>query len=430
MAWQKNGLSTLLSAVILLLGSQALQAEAPRIAEIVVTGIKNTQPEVVREISKLKVDQQITDALLVEAQQRVHRQGVFDEVEVSRRPSSREGFVIVEIRVKEKISWFAVPYLSYSDDNFSVGGAVGETNFLGRLKKIVLFADWGPDTKRALLAYRDPHLAGSKFTLATDFAARKVNMREYDADRNEVRRVRVEEVGFTLMPGYQWSDHFGVSLGPFFRNVSQKQISPTVGGAADQNLRTVDLRGGNDVSLMLKLTYDNRNFKEGFSEGSKVEFETQVSDNRFGSKYDYYRQILRLSQSYYLIPHILNFKHNFSVQLGLTLPFYRELMLGGSNLRGFVETQFRGDTRYSLNNEVWFPLFDWKFLVARGITFWDSGILYLKDREFNRDRWNNGIGGGMRFYIRGINIPVLGYDFAYGIEDGVFGGYLKVGAAF
>ena len=45
-----------------------------------------------------------------------------------------------------------------------------------------------------------------------------------------------------------------------------------------------------------------------------------------------------------------------------------------------------------------------------------------------RDSWHNGIGGGLRFYLRGVVLPLLGLDFAYGFESNAFQWYVNIGS--
>ena len=43
---------------------------------------------------------------------------------------------------------------------------------------------------------------------------------------------------------------------------------------------------------------------------------------------------------------------------------------------------------------------------------------YLPGQYFSlkRESWNNGLGAGLRFYLKSIALPLLGVDYGFGIE--------------
>ena len=65
-------------------------------------------------------------------------------------------------------------------------------------------------------------------------------------------------------------------------------------------------------------------------------------------------------------------------------------------------------------------------LIRRGNNFRD----FLPDTPSGvvRDSWHNGIGAGLRFYLRGVVLPLLGLDFAYGFESNAFQWYVNIGS--
>ncbi|MDB5038619.1 MAG: hypothetical protein JWQ35_2147 [Bacteriovoracaceae bacterium] len=413
----------LFSLFIIFLIPQFLLAKAERIESIVVQNNKKAKTDAILAKSGLFINQEITEVLLKEAKEKLGSNIIFEEVRVSQKPGSDSMHSIIVIWVKEKISWFVVPSFSFSEGTYSGGATYVESNLFGRFKRILLFADYGNQARHAVFAYRDPSLFSSAFILDFDGLIRLDQMREYE-DRKEVRRVNVTEKGFTLLPGYQWSPHFSNSIGAYYRRIRQRLKS------SEPGLRAVDLIEGNDNALLLKFNYSNTETFEGLTEGSTLELESQLSDGRFYSDFNYFKQILRFGNAFGLSHHRFNFATRASIQLARDLPFYYELMLGGDNLRGYLYREFRGDTKYTLQEEVTFPIFNFKKFILRGIGFWDSGIIYFSEHQFSRSAWRNGLGTGLRIYIKGIAIPIVGYDVGYGIEDKAFATYLTVGASF
>ncbi len=100
------------------------------------------------------------------------------------------------------------------------------------------------------------------------------------------------------------------------------------------------------------------------------------------------------------------------------------------------------------------PLFTVLGLFVRGIGFYDTNLTwfrslpaptspgsrfvaygngfrdYLPDTPSGvvRQSWNNGVGVGIRMYLRGVVLPLIGFDVAYGIEPNTFRYYLAIGS--
>mgnify|MGYP001227064300 CR=1 FL=1 len=125
--------------------------------------------------------------------------------------------------------------------------------------------------------------------------------------------------------------------------------------------------------------------------------------------------------------------------VGRRLPFHEELTLGGVvDLRGYAVDRIRGDTRFVYRTEYSLPLAKWRFFAFRAIGFWDSGYITLNFPRPNGDRdylpaqrdgeyWRNDVGVGLRIYVKAIVLPLLGLDFAYGIEGKSSEVYFQVG---
>lgn len=400
------------------------------IEKIQIEGNQKTKAETILRLSGLEEGREFTRAQLSEARSMIESSGVFEEVKMSQAIGSDRDHKVITISVKEKTTWFLVPAFSYSQSGFSGGGVVGETNLWGHLKKAVLFGDFGPDLRRAALGYRDSSFFGSQMTLALDAIFRTDLMQEY-SQRRETRKVRVREWGGTFLPGIRWTENVTTSLGLYFRYVRQ-------GVARTDPLQSQTLAEdrGKDIAVVAQFDFKKSSYRDGLMEGTEIQFTSQFSDDRYFSDYDYHKQLIYLRQGFRFLNDRISLSSNGSVQLGKNLPYYIELMAGGDNLRGYLSRQFRGDTKYSLGEEALFPLYDFNRFILRTNVFWDSTMIYFKDvKDLNgnaakRSNWHNGIGVGLRCYLKGINIPLFGFDFARGLEDGAFAYYLNVGAVF
>lgn len=404
-------------------------AAAELIESIVIKGNERSLSLSIENKSGLKIGDEITRAHLQSARSRVSSSGLFDSVEILEVAGSKKDHKIIVIEVKEKVSWFIIPTFQYSRGAISGGLIFAETNLFGRFKKVGIGGDWGNLQRRIFAGYRDPSIFGSRFILSIDGLYRREDVDEY-MDRSVVRTIRFAEFGGTFMPGIQWNDSFSTSMGLFYRRIDYQKILPY-----SQDLRPLHVRDGNDSAIHIEFLYKNIKNNEGLVTGARISLESQLSDNRFFSNYNYFRQLLRFLLGTDFFESRLNWVGQGSAQYAsnseeVGLPFIRELSTGGLNLRGYKSQQFRGDTRYALNQEITYELLRWKKLVARSVAFLDSSIIYFKDDQFSREAWKNGVGVGFRFYMKGITLPLLGYDFAWGIEDSAFAHYLNVGSTF
>jgi hypothetical protein len=150
-----------------------------------------------------------------------------------------------------------------------------------------------------------------------------------------------------------------------------------------------------------------------------------------------------------------NFIYFLNATAGHNLPFWSENTAGGSNLRGYLFQQFRGDTQLAGKAEYHFPLFSIKSLDFRALAFYDVSAIWFREIppgppidtnpggmvnangtsyvqrntpdqrtfptavepgfHFNRNI-HNAVGGGLRFFLRSVAVPLVGFDAGYGIE--------------
>ncbi|TVQ80981.1 MAG: hypothetical protein EA369_00945 [Bradymonadales bacterium] len=398
-----------------------------RIEEIRVIGNERTTREEVLRIANLQEGDELGRDRSFEAKRRLLSAGIFEEVYLRVQYGSGQGFSRIEIEVKEKTTWFVVPFFSVSQGSLGGGLAFGESNLFGSSKQILVGGAYSNRRKAAVLGYRDPSVLRSIATIDLDLIVREEDIPEYRGG-NRIRDVRIFEYGGNLLPGVQWTTHFQTSAGVYFRRVQQTQKFQEDGIS---DLLAEKLKGGTDLAGMIRFRFDNSDYVDGLMSGIFTELEVALSDQRFWSDFDYSRQSIRFNwgnrfgetSSFGLLA-------KFVAQFGQRLPFYRQLSAGGQNFRGYRPNEFRGDTRYALTTELQFPLRRFNRFIVRGIGFWDVGTLYFEDDGFSITKLKNGLGLGLRLYFRGIDIPALGYDFAYGANQNQFQHYLSIGASF
>lgn len=412
--------------ILLLICTQNISA-TELLNRIYVEGNVKTKAKVIEQLSELQPGEELTNKMIASARAALISSGLFEEVRVRKVSTLREGYVDVYISVREKLSWFAVPSFSFSQDTLSGGGVIGESNLFGYNKKLIIFGDYGTSSRRGVIAYRDPSVLGSPLTLSFDGIVRWDRIIEYE-NRSEFRRSRLMEYGVTVLPGYRWSPRFVSFMGVYLRNINQELISEEQ-GRGRTHYPPLD-EDGWDIAITMAFVYDDMRNQDGLVQGAKLVFETELSDNRFFSDFDYSAQKLSLQTGLIFLNDEYNWVSKLNLSLGQSLPYYKEFTLGGGNLRGFIRRQFRGDTRYSTNQDLVFPIHNFKRFLLRGSLFWDSGVIYFKDEKFNEQNWRNGVGGGVRIYLKGVVIPVFSFDVGWGIEERTYSTYLSIGGDF
>ena len=138
--------------------------------------------------------------------------------------------------------------------------------------------------------------------------------------------------------------------------------------------------------------------------------------------------------------------YSFSGTLGHNLPIWWDTVAGGPSLRGYLGQQFRGDSQIAGKAEYHFPIVSIGSLDLRGLAFYDASAIWFRSmpaangvtdpyvarpdgdyRTFNLNYQVQGfdwkrdvhsdVGAGIRFFLRSVAIPLVGFDVGYGLES-------------
>jgi outer membrane protein assembly factor BamA len=178
-----------------------------------------------------------------------------------------------------------------------------------------------------------------------------------------------------------------------------------------------------------------------------------IGSPAFGGDYKFWRASAFWEQGFRIFRRH-NLVYSGSGMAGHNLPLWWDPTAGGANLRGYLFQQFRGDTQLNAKVEYHFPLFSVGSADFRGLAFYDFAAIWFRDlppldpttgyylrpdgdqRTFkyvspgfdkNRDVHND-VGGGLRFFLRSVAIPLIGIDVGYGLESHGVNYLLVVGA--
>jgi len=349
---------------------------------------------------------------------------LFEDVAVTLQPSGDAYDVVVT--VTDKWSWIAAPAVFFSPGNRAVGVGYAENDFAGLDRKFLLYAQLGTATSMLFGTFLDPSYHGTKLTWRTDLYLYQRQLDEYvndhaDAKSDAVTRsTTINYLGAGVLVGwnFRWWLVGDVRLRGayvFFRDPHYEDDTPAPAPEKD----------GWDVTLQAHLTLDARHHYFGVTWGPYVQLTLEPSVPVLDS-YGYQHALLRAYYAWrFFREHQLELRTNLEV--GRHMPAHEEATIGGViDLRGYNIDQFRGDSRATFRVEYSVPLFKIRSFAFRGLGFWDAGAIAFNfrrptDRDYTANQLaagyvRNDVGVGLRVYLKSIVLPLVGLDFAYGVE--------------
>jgi outer membrane protein assembly factor BamA len=431
--------------------------------------IDNTKTDVntVEYLANVKVGQLLTPELVELVRQNLLSAGLFKDVLVYWEPAPGAGVRLI-ISAKDKLSWIVAPIFTYSPTEVGGGLAYAESNAFGANKKFLALAEYTTVTRMLFVAWLDPQIRNTPFYYRFDLLLRGDNIREYAAGHigspRLERETELDTFGGAGLLGVNFARKFHLDLrlkfyydnvhAPTCFNTTTKDGSGTPDVIATQGgICRQPSNSGWDNTLTVDFGYDGRSNVYGVLHGLKVHLTYQYGPTWLGDKASYH---LFSGDGMYAWRFFK--EHNLILKLGtdvfLDPPFKQEVETGGQLMRGYIYRQFRGDTDVRATLEYHVPLFEVWGLKMRALAFYDTNLTWfrslpdqnapldrfvVRDHGFRdflpdtpsgvvRDSWVNGIGAGLRFVLKGVALPLVGVDFAYGFESNSFQVYLALGS--
>ena len=442
------------------------------IVELRVADNARTQSNTIEYVSGLRVGQVLSGPLIEEATVRLYSTGLFKDVSITwEAPSAKhlgQGMRVV-IRAEDKFPWVVAPIFSYQGRNYGGGAAFAHNNLLGRGIKLLLYGDYTTAEKMLLAVWIDPSIRNTSFYYRIDAILRRDTIVEYArghlANPHPERQTDVDTVGLGAQLGVTLARRFHIDVRlkayhdwtrtPDCFNTTNVNGYGTSDVVATQGSCRAPSSSGWDNTITASMGWDSRSKVNGVQKGLALSLTLQYGAKWLGDNWNYH--LLDLTGVY-----AFRFwkQHNLILRWGGDLdfspPFKLEVEVGSIDytLRGSLYRQFRGDTSAHASIEYLVPLFTVLGLSVRGIGFYDTNFTwfrslpaqtspgsrfvaygngfrdYLPDTPSGvvRQSWNNGVGVGIRMYLRGVVLPLIGFDVAYGIEPNTFRYYLAIGS--
>jgi outer membrane protein assembly factor BamA len=418
-----------------------------------------TEEETIRSIAGLDIGDTMEVHTLEEVRERLSTSGLFADVDVFWEPY-RDG-VRVNIVVRDKFPWAPVPTFSYSPGNTSGGLLVAHGNLFGRGKRGIIGGRLSTADSGAIVAYQDPAVFGSWLFFQFSGVLQDQTIPEYSNDEmldvQTIRETNLRSFGFSAKLGVAWWRRVRTTIGWGIDEYRLKWSRGPQELWPDPLNVTPPTLGGVRSILEAELTFDFRAREHAIMWGNALSFSYDDGDPRWGGdpQFKYWKARITYEHGFrFLRRHNIIFRVGGYV--GEDLPLWSENSAGGTGLRGFNHRQFAGDTQARSQVEYHFPLFSIMKLDVRGLLFNDATAIYYRELPdidpvtneyyprwdgrqflsptylqpgFNRDRdVHTSVGGGLRFFLRSVAVPLVGIDAGYGLPKGPVRFLIIVGA--
>jgi outer membrane protein insertion porin family len=462
-------------------------AVGEEITDVRVLDNQRTEESTVRSVAGLSIGDTLEADTLDLVRERLNTTGLFADVNVWWEPHGSG--VRVNISVKDKFPWAPVPTASWSSNNKSIGLLFVHGNLFGRGKQLLIGARLAQIDSGALVAYRDPSLFGTwMYWQLTGLVQRNV-IPEYQnsgltplgvatlASPFEFRETRLFSYGFEPAFGVSWMRRVKTQVAwhlekfSYFGSGLDGEAPPVSSGSdlpSDPSTHLVPAtKVGTSGFGRAMLSFDFRAREFAVMTGEALSGNLDYGSSSFGSDFTFWRagasweQGIKFFKSHNLI-------YTVGAAAGHNVPFWNENTAGGTNLRGYLGQQFRGDTQFGGKVEYHFPLFSVSSLDVRALAFYDVQAVWFRDAPtgtlvndpngagyngagygtayiqrntsdgrtfptglpygFDSSAIHNDVGAGLRFFLRSVAVPLVGVDFGYGIEAAHWQFIIVVGA--
>lgn len=374
----------------------SLSAHAATAPRVIMFGSENMSPKTILQLVGLEDRPEMSAE---EIRSRIQTSGLFSAVEVYRTGD------IVTIYVREKTTWFVVPYYSRDSAASIYGLAFGKASINGTDARLVGRYQLGTGNHVASLLLRDSAFLNSRWALGGSFDYEDSLHRVFGGPngRDVVHRTLVQNKGGSVQTGYRLNPYWNIGLNNYIENRRFEELSG-------------EIRKGLQVSHRVFLEYNKFYVNEGLSDGfmSRAHFEATNPASDFS-----FRKI-GLSSQWGAFRHgNFNWIVRGRSEYSPSLPRYQLFEQGGGRLRSFPSQIFRDRYYGTVQNDLLLTSFNFWVLRLRPVVYADWG--------FTQGQGHTGVGSGFQIYVRDVAIPAVQFFAGYGFNPNGFAVVAAIG---
>ncbi|GAB1366715.1 outer membrane protein assembly factor BamA [Candidatus Cloacimonadaceae bacterium] len=407
-----------------------------RIRQIHITGNKRTKEKVIRRQLEISPGDYFRQSQVVRSQQNIYNLGFFEQdIKLDYTPINQQGDVDLQIDVLDKSSGVANGGVGYnSQDNFVGQLSVSQNNLFGNNWSSSLSWEFGGSTQNFEFAFTNPNLYDTDMLLGTNLYYTKKSWSSFFYE--------IYTRGASLRVGQSlpWIDRTRAVAG--YSLYSKKYRITNMTSILADSIANATLLELNELAwrytsaLSMTISRDTRDNVFFPTKGSQFTLFSEVAGGLLGGDFDYYKQIAQVNwytDTWKKI--ILRTKWRFCYVTPFggskDAPPDEKFYLGGTGadgIRGFADRSVGpsgGGTRAIIfSTELGYPIGGDQII---GVGFFDAGNSYNKLRDFNFMNFKKGVGAGIR-----IRSPfgLIGFDYAYNLNEGGWEPHLQFGTTF
>ncbi|MBP7205438.1 MAG: outer membrane protein assembly factor BamA [Candidatus Cloacimonetes bacterium] len=413
-----------------------------RIRQIHITGNKRTKDKVLLRELDIAPGDYFRQSQVIRSQQNIYNLGFFEpDIRLDYTPVNTNGDIDLQIDVIDKSAGSANGGVAYNSQDGIVGQlSLSMNNIMGNNWSSSLAWEFGGKTQDFQFSFTNPNLMDSDLLLGTSlYYTTKDWSSFYYKIFTRGASVRVGQylpfVDRTrLVAGYSlYSKRYEIT--------NHSMIDP-VSNATLVELDTLGWRYTSSVSATV--SRDTRNNIYFPSRGTQITLFSELAGGLLGGNFDYYKQIAQVNwymELWYKLTLRTKWRFGYIEPYGSSsdAPPDEKFYLGGTGvdgIRGYADRRIgvdedgdgdmdTGGTREIIfSTELGYPIGSDQII---GLLFFDAGDAYNKLRDFNFLNFKKGVGAGVR-----IQSPfgLIGFDYAYNLDQGTWEPHLQFGTTF
>jgi len=409
-----------------------------RIRQIHITGNAKTKEKVLRRQLEVAPGDYFRQSQVIRSQQNIYNLGFIEpDIKLDYEPINNNGDIDLNLDVLDKSSGVANGGVGYNSQDKFVGQlSVSQNNLFGNNWSSGLKWEFGGNTQNFEFDFTNPNFYDENILLGANlYYTRKRWSSFYYEIYTRGASVRAGQ-SIPWVNRTRFVSTYSLYAKRYnITNMSQIEDNATV----NKTLLELDQLGWRYTSsysaTISRDTRDNIFFP---TTGSQVTLFSEISGGILGGDFDYFKQIAQVNwymETWQKIALRTKWRFGYVTPYGRSddAPPDEKFYLGGTGpdgIRGFPDrsigpTGGGGGTRAILfSTELGYPLGGDQII---GLMFFDAGDSYNTLRDFNFLKFNKGVGAGIR-----IRSPfgLIGFDYAYNVEDRIWEPHLQFGTTF
>jgi outer membrane protein insertion porin family len=407
-----------------------------RIRQIIITGNIRTKEKVIRRQLDIAPGDYYRQSQVISTQQNIYNLGFFEpDISLDYEQVNSNGDIDLKINVVDKSSGVANGGVGYNSQDKFVGSlSISENNLFGNNWAGSLTWEFGGSTQNFEFAFTNPNFLDTDILLGNNIYYTE---KDWDSFYYKIftRGASLRAGQYLpwvdrtrLVAGYSWySKKYRVTN-------MDKILENPIANATLIELDSLSWQYTSAFSTTISRdTRDNIYFP---TRGSQITLFTEVAGGLLGGDFNYFKQIAQVnwySEIWNKITLRTKWRFGYVTPYGDSkdAPPDEKFYLGGTGvdgIRGYpdrsVGPEGGGTREIIFSTEIGYPI-GGDQLIAVG--FFDAGNSYNHLREFNFLDFKKGIGAGLR-----LRSPfgLIGFDYAYNLDEGGWEPHLQFGTTF